>query len=156
MMRHARRTGQCTMRSACCQKHPENLTFLEEAASWMMYVTAHMRAGWQYGNLQAGQNRQIRAASSSVGLAAIQTMLTCWVLNPIALPELPKKSMLLTLCWCRLLSLALSRIGCGNQSCDRWLRAPTHIVFDPVGAGRTLTAGDGKRIFARCSSGTAR
>ncbi|MBL2109575.1 alcohol dehydrogenase, partial [Klebsiella pneumoniae] len=47
-------------------KHPENLSFEEAAASWMMYVTAY-GALVEYGNLQAGQNVVIRAASSSVG-----------------------------------------------------------------------------------------
>jgi NADPH:quinone reductase-like Zn-dependent oxidoreductase len=70
-------------------KHPENLSFEEAAASWMMYVTAY-GALVEYGNLQAGQNVVIRAASSSVGLAAIQiaNMLGA---KPIALTRLPKK-----------------------------------------------------------------
>lgn len=52
-------------------KHPENLSFVEAAASWMMFVTAY-GALIDIGNLQAGETVLIRAASSSVGLAAIQ------------------------------------------------------------------------------------
>ena len=52
-------------------KHPENLSFEEAAASWMMFVTAY-GALIDIGNLQAGETVLIRAASSSVGLAAIQ------------------------------------------------------------------------------------
>ncbi|MEI6934163.1 alcohol dehydrogenase, partial [Klebsiella pneumoniae] len=70
-------------------KHPENLSFEEAAASWMMYVTAY-GALVEYGNLQAGQNVVIRAASSSVGLAAIQiaNMLGA---KPIALTRTAEK-----------------------------------------------------------------
>src|SRR5690606_37517166 len=52
-------------------KHAENLSFEEAAASWMMFVTAY-GALIDIGNLQAGETVLIRAASSSVGLAAIQ------------------------------------------------------------------------------------
>lgn len=52
-------------------KHPENLSFEEAAASWMMFITAY-GALIDIGNLQAGETVLIRAASSSVGLAAIQ------------------------------------------------------------------------------------
>lgn len=52
-------------------KHPSNLSFVEAAASWMMFVTAY-GALVEYGNLQAGDTVLIPAASSSVGLAAIQ------------------------------------------------------------------------------------
>lgn len=52
-------------------KHPENLSFLEAAASWMMFITAY-GALIDIGDLQAGETVLIRAASSSVGLAAIQ------------------------------------------------------------------------------------
>lgn len=52
-------------------KHPTNLSFEEAAASWMMFVTAY-GALVEYGNLQAGDTVLVPAASSSVGLAAIQ------------------------------------------------------------------------------------
>lgn len=52
-------------------KHPANLTWEEAAATWMMFVTAY-GALVDIANVQAGQTVLIRAASSSVGLAAIQ------------------------------------------------------------------------------------
>lgn len=52
-------------------KHPENLSFEEAAASWMMYVTA-FGALVEYADIKHGDNVLINAASSSVGLAAIQ------------------------------------------------------------------------------------
>tara|TARA_R110002020_G_scaffold136610_1_gene304487 strand:+ start:3968 stop:4954 length:987 start_codon:yes stop_codon:yes gene_type:complete len=51
--------------------HPPNLTWEEAAAAWMQYLTAY-GALIQVGNLQAGEAVAITAASSSVGLAAIQ------------------------------------------------------------------------------------
>ncbi len=110
-------------------KHPENLSFEEAAASWMMYVTAY-GALVEYGNLQAGQNVVIRAASSSVGLAAIQiaNMLGA---KPIALTELPKRDMLLK-------AGAATVIASAEQDMVAEINHATdgmgaHIVFDPVG-----------------------
>lgn len=52
-------------------KHPENLSWEEAAATWMMFVTAY-GALVDIAKTQAGDIVLIRAASSSVGLAAIQ------------------------------------------------------------------------------------
>lgn len=52
-------------------KYPENLTATQGAAIWMQYITAY-GALIHYGNLQAEQTVLVTAASSSVGLAAIQ------------------------------------------------------------------------------------
>lgn len=52
-------------------KHPENLSFEQAAASWMMFVTAY-GALIELGNLQAGEFVLLNAATSRVGLAAIQ------------------------------------------------------------------------------------
>jgi NADPH:quinone reductase-like Zn-dependent oxidoreductase len=52
-------------------KHPENLSWEEAAATWMMFVTAY-GALVDIANVQKGEVVLIRAASSSVGLAAIQ------------------------------------------------------------------------------------
>lgn len=111
-------------------KHPENLSFEEAAASWMMYVTAY-GALVEYGNLQAGQNVVIRAASSSVGLAAIQiaNMLGA---KPVALTRTSeKREMLLT-------AGAVAVIATAEQDLVAEINRVTdgtgaHIVFDPVG-----------------------
>nr|WP_228943996.1 zinc-dependent alcohol dehydrogenase family protein [Escherichia marmotae] len=111
-------------------KHPENLSFEEAAASWMMYVTAY-GALVEYGNLQAGQNVVIRAASSSVGLAAIQiaNMLGA---NPIALTRTSEKSeMLLKAGAAAVIATAeLDMVAEINRTTDG---VGAHIVFDPVG-----------------------
>jgi NADPH:quinone reductase-like Zn-dependent oxidoreductase len=52
-------------------KHPENLSWEEAAATWMMFVTAY-GALVDIGMVRKGDVVLIRAASSSVGLAAIQ------------------------------------------------------------------------------------
>ncbi|MDN8540358.1 zinc-dependent alcohol dehydrogenase family protein [Erwinia sp. BC051422] len=111
-------------------KHPENLSFEQAAASWMMYVTA-FGALVEYGNLQAGQNVIIRAASSSVGLAAIQiaNMLGA---KPIALTRTSEKRDLL------LKAGAAAVIATAEQDMVAEINRETnnvgaHIVFDPVG-----------------------
>ncbi|GJE46283.1 zinc-dependent alcohol dehydrogenase family protein [Methylobacterium soli] len=52
-------------------RHPDNLSWEEAAATWMMFVTAY-GALVDIAKMQAGDVVLIRAASSSVGLAAIQ------------------------------------------------------------------------------------
>jgi NADPH:quinone reductase len=52
-------------------KHPANLSWSEAAAIWMQYVTAY-GALIELGRLSKGETVIITAASSSVGLAAIQ------------------------------------------------------------------------------------
>ncbi len=51
---------------------PPSLTTIEGAAVWMQYITAY-GALIEVGNLRPGQTILITAASSSVGIAAIQT-----------------------------------------------------------------------------------
>jgi len=52
-------------------RQPEGMTSVEAAGTWMQFVTAY-GALIDIGNLQKGETVLIRAASSSVGLAAIQ------------------------------------------------------------------------------------
>lgn len=52
-------------------KHPPNLSFEQAAASWMQYLTAY-GALIDIAKLQTGETVIVTAASSSVGLAAIQ------------------------------------------------------------------------------------
>lgn len=52
-------------------KHPSNLSFIEAAASWMQYLTAY-GALFEIAKIKKGDYVVIPAASSSVGLAAIQ------------------------------------------------------------------------------------
>ncbi|MGC1300816.1 MAG: zinc-dependent alcohol dehydrogenase family protein [Caulobacteraceae bacterium] len=52
-------------------KHPQTLSLAEAASIWMQYLTAYGGLV-EYGRLSAGQTVVITAASSSVGLGAIQ------------------------------------------------------------------------------------
>jgi NADPH:quinone reductase-like Zn-dependent oxidoreductase len=111
-------------------KHPDNLSFEDAAASWMMFVTAY-GALVEYGHLQAGQNVIIRAASSSVGLAAIQiaNMLGA---RPIALTRTSEKRDMLVKAG------AAAVIATEEQDMVAEINQATnnqgvHIVFDPVG-----------------------
>ncbi|SPO55756.1 Alcohol dehydrogenase zinc-binding domain protein [Pseudomonas sp. JV551A1] len=111
-------------------KHPANLSFEEAAASWMMFVTAY-GALVEYGNLQAGQTVLIPAASSSVGLAAIQiaNMLGA---TPVALTRTSAKSQAL------LDAGAKHVIATQEQDVVAEVARITegkgaHIAFDPVG-----------------------
>ncbi len=60
-----------TVPAAAVAKHPESLSWVEAAAVWMQYTTAY-GALIELASLQAGDVVLIPAASSSVGLAAIQ------------------------------------------------------------------------------------
>ncbi len=57
--------------AAVVVKHPTNLSWDEAASIWMQYVTAY-GAIIDIGKLKDGETLLIPAASSSVGLAAIQ------------------------------------------------------------------------------------
>jgi NADPH:quinone reductase-like Zn-dependent oxidoreductase len=56
---------------SCLVKHPANLSFEEAAAIWMMYITAYDGI-ISTAKLTKGETILIPAASSSVGIAAIQ------------------------------------------------------------------------------------
>jgi len=70
-------------------KQPAGLTSIQAAATWMKYVTAY-GALVDIGNLQKGETVLIRAASSSVGLAAIQ-IANFLGANPVALTRTSEK-----------------------------------------------------------------
>ncbi|WP_106475737.1 zinc-dependent alcohol dehydrogenase family protein [Phytohalomonas tamaricis] len=71
-------------------KHPETLSFEQAAASWMMFVTAY-GALIDIAQLKQGDTVLIRAASSSVGLAAIQIANRVGAI-PVALTRSNKKA----------------------------------------------------------------
>jgi len=60
-----------TVPARCVVKHPPSLSFIEAAAVWMQYLTAY-GALVDIASIKAGDFVVINAASSSVGLAAIQ------------------------------------------------------------------------------------
>ncbi|WP_312724580.1 zinc-dependent alcohol dehydrogenase family protein [Stutzerimonas kunmingensis] len=111
-------------------KHPENLSFVEAAASWMMFVTAY-GALIDIGNLQAGETVLIRAASSSVGLAAIQIANMVGAV-PVALTRTSQKSQAL------LAAGAAHVIATAEQDLINEVMSITdgkgaRMAFDPVG-----------------------
>ncbi len=60
-----------TVPASVAVKHPASLGFVEAAAVWMQYVTAYGALA-EIANVQKGDAVLVTAASSSVGLAAIQ------------------------------------------------------------------------------------
>lgn len=115
-------------------KHPANLSFIEAAASWMMYLTAY-GALIDIAKLSAGDAVLIPAASSSVGIAAIQIAKMVGA-TPIALTRRSAKR-------AQLLQLgAVHVIATEEQDLVAEALRITgghgaRVVFDPVG-GPTL------------------
>lgn len=70
-------------------KHPESLSFVEAASVWMMFLTAYGALIFD-AQVKAGDFVIIPAASSSVGLAAIQIANYAGA-TPIALTRTPEK-----------------------------------------------------------------
>lgn len=111
-------------------KHPENLSFEEAAASWMMYVTA-WGALVEFGKVQPGQFVLLGAASSSVGLAAIQIARMLGA-KPVALSRTSQKREQL------INAGAADFIATGEQDLAVGVNRITdgqgvNLVFDPVG-----------------------
>ncbi|WP_319411313.1 zinc-dependent alcohol dehydrogenase family protein [uncultured Cohaesibacter sp.] len=111
-------------------RHPETISFEKAAASWMMFTTAY-GALIEYGALSAGETVLIRAASSSVGLAAIQIANMVGA-RPIAITRGQAKRQ-------GLLDAGASAVLCTD---DKNIAADVErltagkgarIVFDPVG-----------------------
>ncbi len=75
-------------------KHPPNMSWVDAAAIWMQYLTAY-GAMIDVGRLSAGETVLIPAASSSVGLAAIQIANLVGA-TPIALTRTDEKRAALT------------------------------------------------------------
>lgn len=111
-------------------KHPEALSFTEAAATWMKFVTAY-GALIELGGLQAGETVLIRAASSSVGLAAIQIANMVGAV-PVALTRTSDKREAL------LQAGAAAVIATQEQDMVAEVMTMTHgkgarMAFDPVG-----------------------
>ncbi|WP_150298837.1 zinc-dependent alcohol dehydrogenase family protein [Pseudomonas profundi] len=111
-------------------KHPEALSFAEAAATWMQFVTAY-GALIELGALQAGEVVLIRAASSSVGLAAIQIANMVGA-TPVALTRTGDKRQAL------LEAGAAAVIATQEQDLVKEVTAITggqgaRMAFDPVG-----------------------
>jgi len=111
-------------------KHPAHLSMLEAAATWMQYLTAY-GALVEFADTQAGEFVLISAASSSVGVAAIQTANMLGA-TPIALTRYSNKREAL------LQAGAKHVIATEEQDLVLEVNRITHnqgarVVFDPVG-----------------------
>ena len=111
-------------------KHPESLSFVDAAATWMKFVTAY-GALIELGGLKAGEAVLIRAASSSVGLAAIQIANMVGAI-PVALTRTGDKREAL------IQAGAAAVIATQEQDMAAEVMAITHgqgarMAFDPVG-----------------------
>ncbi|MHC8372264.1 zinc-dependent alcohol dehydrogenase family protein [Pseudomonas sp. MDT1-85] len=116
--------------AAMLVKHPANLSFAEASAVWMQYITAwgaliHVAA------LQPGEFVLITAASSSVGLAAIQIANQVGAI-PIAVSRtLAKREQLLS---AGAAHVVASESADFNQQVERFTAGKgARVIFDPVG-----------------------
>ena len=111
-------------------KHPESLSFVEAASVWMMFITAYGALVFD-AQVKAGDFVIIPAASSSVGLAAIQIVNYAGA-TPIALTRTLEKKQRLHEAGARHVIVTqeqdmlaeVMRITGGNGA---------RVVFDPVG-----------------------
>lgn len=116
-------------------RHPSSLSWVEAAAIWMQYLTAY-GALIDIGALRAGETVLITAASSSVGMAAIQITRMMGA-TPIALTRTSGKRTALTAAG------AADVIATQEQDLAAEVQRITdgkgaRVVFDPVG-GPTVT-----------------
>jgi NADPH:quinone reductase-like Zn-dependent oxidoreductase len=116
--------------AAVVAHHPPSLSWEEAAAVWMQYLTAY-GALIDIAGLKAGDAVVIPAASSSVGLAAIQVANRVGA-SPIALTRGPSKRQ-------RLLDSGAAHVIVGDeQDLVKEIMAASNgrgarVVFDPVG-----------------------
>lgn len=128
-------------------KHPETLSWEEAAAAWMMFTTAY-GALIDIADVKAGETVLIRAASSSVGLAAIQITKALGAI-PVALTRRSNKRDEL------LAHGAAHVIATEEQDLVAEVRRITdgkgaRVAFDPVGGpevGKILVALSSLGIF---------
>ncbi len=116
--------------AAAVIKHPTTLSFEEAAAVWMAYLTAY-DALLNTAQTAKGEFVVIPAASSSVGIAAIQVANTIGAI-PIALTRTSAK----TRADRRRRRCACHRHGgrgCGGAPCRHNRGKGVQVVFDPVG-----------------------
>lgn len=121
-------------------KHPSNLSFAEAAASWMQYLTAY-GALFEIAKIKRGDYVVIPAASSSVGLAAIQLTNLVGAI-PIAATRTAKKKKAL------LEAGATEVIVTDEENLAERINQITknkgaRIAFDPVGGKAVLALAKG-------------
>lgn len=121
-------------------KHPPSLSFVEAAAIWMQYMTAYGALN-ELAKIGKGDFVVITAASSSVGLAAIQLTLLAGAIPIAATRTSQKKKSLLE-------SGAKHVIATQEENLADRLKEMTNgkgarVVFDPVGGKTVLALAEG-------------
>lgn len=117
-------------------KHPANLSFEEAAAVWMQYMTAY-GALIDIANIQKGDFVVIPAASSSVGLAAIQLCNLVGAI-PIATTRTSKKAGALKEAGSAFV-IATEEEDLAHKLLEVTKGHGARVVFDPV-AGKAVSA----------------
>jgi NADPH:quinone reductase-like Zn-dependent oxidoreductase len=110
--------------------YPDNLSPVEGAAIWMQYMTAY-GALVEYGQLEKNDVVLITAASSSVGLAAIQIVKSFGATAVAATRGDAKKEFLLNAGADHVIVTATQDIAAGIQEVTG--AGGARIIFDPVG-----------------------
>ncbi len=125
-----------TVPAAYVVKHPSNLSFVEAAAAWMQYLTAY-GALVDIAGIGKGDYVVIPAASSSVGLAAIQL---CHLVGatPIAMTRTDEKRKALEKAGATYVIVS-EKEDITKKLLDMTKGKGARVVFDPVG-GHTLQA----------------
>lgn len=131
---------EATVDAAYVVKHPANLSFEEAAASWMQYLTAY-GALIEVAKMSKGDTVVITAASSSVGLAAIQLALYQGAI-PIALTRTSQKKEALKKAGAHHV-IATQEEDIATRIKEVTQNKGARIVFDPVGGKTVLALADG-------------
>lgn len=115
---------------AALGEYPANLSAIEGAAIWMQYITAY-GALIEYGHVNAGDFVLITAASSSVGLAAIQVVKDAGAIAIAATRTSKKRDQLIALGADHVIATEEENIVLRMHDITGGKGA--RVIFDPVG-----------------------
>jgi NADPH:quinone reductase len=121
-------------------KHPPSLSFEEAAAVWMQYLTAY-GALMDIANLSRGDYIVITAASSSVGLAAIQLALLVGAI-PIATTRTSKKKKALEGVGAKYV-IATQEENLTARLMEITQGKGARVAFDPIGGNGVISLAEG-------------
>jgi NADPH:quinone reductase len=121
-------------------KHPHSLSFEEAAASWMQYLTAY-GALMDIAQLKNGDYVVIPAASSSVGLAAIQLANHVGAI-PIAMTRTTQKKKALEEAGAKHVIISEEE-DVAERLKEITNQKGARVVFDPVGGSGVLALAEG-------------
>lgn len=125
-----------TVPAACVVKHPQSLSFEEAAAVWMQYLTAYGALN-DVAKITKGDFVAIPAASSSVGIAAIQLVNMAGAI-PIAMTRTSQKKKSLENAGAKYV-IATQEENIASRLNEITKGKGARVIFDPVG-GKTVIA----------------